>query len=203
MSARRCIVLLLTATLAGCGSSPKTHYFTLAAEPGAAAAKPSIGYPVAVAAVRLPAALDRREMVRQSGATTVDVSDQDLWVAPLGALSRRVLSDDLAARLAPGSIVLPDAPQPPHTRRIVVVLDRFGPGGAGEAVLKGSWSLLEDKTGKPVLQREVALDTAALPGGEGQATAMSHLLGQLAAEMAAVLSEAGQPAGASSSGGRG
>ena len=189
MTLRRAIMLSTIALfLASCGSSPKTHYFALSPVPEANHHSAPVATPVTVAAVHLPPALDRKEMVRATGANTVDVSDQDRWAAPLGEMSRRVLSEDLAARLPKDKVIVPDSPAPPHTGQIVVAIAQFGPDGKGKVTLEGSWSLLD--RGNLVLRRDVALaiDSPA-PGGDVEAAAMSRLLGQLASGIAGTLAE--------------
>lgn len=190
MILRRIIFLLTALVLANCGTSPKTHYFTLTAVPGSEQEKASISSPVAVAAVHVPPSLDRRELVRRTGANTVDISDQDRWTAPLGEMIRRVLSQDLATRLPTEKVVLPDSPSPPHTAQIVVTIAEFGPDANGRTTLDGSWSLLEGGRANPVLRRNVTLETSSSAGAGSQATAMSELLGQLATRITATLAEA-------------
>lgn len=192
MRRRRDILLwaALACALADCGASPKTHYFTLAAAPAAESKQVSISRPVTVAAVHVPPSLDRRSMVRRTSETTVDVSGEDRWTAPLGDMMQRVLSQDLAARLPRDKVILPDAPAPPHTAQIVVTVVQFGPDASGRTVLEGGWSLLEGAPARPVLRRDVALRTdREARDAEDQAAAMSQLLGQLATGIAAALAE--------------
>lgn len=184
------ILILAALMLASCGSSPKTHYFTLSRVPAEQERPAPIGTPVTVASVHVPQSLDRSEMVRANGDNTVEISDQERWTAPLGEMARRVLSEDLAARLPHDKVVLPDAPAPPQTAQIVVSLAEFGSDPSGKVALAGSWSLLDGERGKLLLRRDVALQAAAKgPGGSGQAAAMSELLGELASNIAKTLSE--------------
>lgn len=188
MTARRMAALAMMMTLAACGTSPKTHYFTLAVVPQQQPRMERIATPVTVAAVHLPAALDRRQMVRRTGANTVAVSDQDRWSAPLADMTRRVLAENLAARLGPQKVVLPEAPSPPGTAEIVVTIADFGPSTAGSVRLDGNWSLLNGPRDRIALDRNFAFSThAAANGGRAQAAAMSGLLGRLATQIATTL----------------
>ena len=187
MTLRRVIMVLALLVLANCGTSPKTHYFTLAVVSGEEQKKVSISSPVTVAAVHVPSSLDRREMVRRISANTVDISDQDRWTAPLGEMIRGVLSQDLAARLGKDKVVLPDSPSPPHMSQIVVSIAQFDCDANGQAALNGGWSLLGDR-GQTLVRRTVSLETkSSTRGGDGQAAAMSQILGQLATRIAATL----------------
>jgi len=189
MTPRPFIMVLIALLLASCGSSPKTQYFTLAPVP-ASEHRASISAPVTVAAVHVPPALDRREMVRRTGANSVDIREQDRWTAPLGDLVREVLARDLEARLPQDKVVTPQSPAPPHTQQIVVSLAQFGPDAAGKVVLDGDWSLLDGDREKLLLRRNVAFETAASRrGADGQAAAMSQLVGQLAEDIAATLGQ--------------
>jgi uncharacterized lipoprotein YmbA len=175
--------------LASCGSSPQAHYYTLNVATGAPLRRASVSSPVQIAAVHMAETLDRREMVSATGPNSLKISDEDRWSAPLGVMTRRVLSQDLAVLLPPGMVVLPDAPAPATTARIVVTIAQFGLQANGKIVLVGDWSLLKGRTDTPVLRRDVSLQ--ANPGGAGasaQAAGMSELLAQLAGRIAATLS---------------
>jgi uncharacterized lipoprotein YmbA len=187
----RMIAVFVVALLTGCGSSPKTHYYTLDPVSGMGTNRLAIATPVTVAAVHLPASLDRREMIRQTGQNAVDISEQDRWESPLGGLTRRVLTEDLAAYLPKDTVILPDSPAPPRTAQIVVSINQFAPDAAGRVTLDGSWSLLEGGSGKLLMSRPVRFESpAAAPDASSQASAMSALLGQLAERIAGSLKNA-------------
>ncbi len=182
MSPRHLIFICLALSLTNCGSSPKTHFFTLSAKPPSGGQPAPISLPVTVAAVHVPPSLDRREMARGTGGNAVDVDEQDRWTAPLGDMVRRVLSEDLAERISKERIILPDAPAPRDTGQIVLSISEYGPTG-GAVKLDGSWSLLSSNQ-KLILRRDVALQTPSpAPDANGQAAAMSELLGQLASDV--------------------
>jgi uncharacterized lipoprotein YmbA len=190
MRPRRHAVFLCALLLASCGSSPKTHYFTLAAVNDPREHELPVASPVMVAEVHLPRSLDRREMVRRTGENTVEISDQDRWSAPFGDMIQRVLSEDLAARLPSEKVVPPGLPPPPLTERIVVAITQFGPDRGRRMRLDGSWSLLKGPQGTPVLQRQFALETESKSdGADGDAAAMSELLAELASSIAATLAQ--------------
>ena len=186
---RRAIAIVAMVFLAGCGSSPKTQFFTLTPmPPQEGQARAEIKAPVTVAAVNVPPSLDRSELVRRTGATTVDIDSDARWTAPLGDMIRTVLSQDLAARLPQEKVILPDSPAPPNTAQIVVSIAEFGPAGTSGTTLQGSWSVMKGAAAKPVRQRNFDLDAdASATGGSSQAMAMSRLLARLADDIAAAL----------------
>src|SRR5581483_1764557 len=137
--------------------------------------------PIQVVAVHVPPSLDRLELVARTGPNSVRIDDGDRWSAPLADMARSVLAQDLAARLPAGAVVMPDAPMPPGTQRLVVTMAQFGLDADGAARLVASWSLLTGDDDTVALRRQVALTAApAQSGAAGDAAAMSALLGQLA-----------------------
>lgn len=173
----------LALVLAGCGSSPPTHYYTL--DPVPAAARPAAGAPLQVVAVHIPPSLDRQEMVRQTAANQVDVSDQNRWSAPFDQMAQRVLTQDLAARLPKGAVILPQQPAPPNARKVVIDILQFERQASGDVTFDGSWSLLRADSTTPVASRHVQLKETAGADYAAQAQAMSRILGTIADQIAA------------------
>jgi uncharacterized lipoprotein YmbA len=170
--------------LAGCASSPRTRFFTLRPVAPSGADRERIATPVEVDAVHLAPTLERRWMIRGENGTAVTISGQDRWAADLGVLCRRVLSQDLAARLAPGMLIAPESPAPPNTRGVVVSIDGFAPRSGGELVLDADWTLVQGVGAEPVLSRSVHLSRAEGASAASEAAAMSALLGRLADRIA-------------------
>ena len=181
--------ILIVFLLAACGSSPKTHFYTLSVAPGSTGH--GIQTPVQLAAVHIPPSLDRRQMVRLTSANSVEISEVNRWSAPFDEMVRNVLAQDLAARLPTGKLILPRAPAPQGTRTIVVTVVKFGPDPSGEVKLDGSWALLDAASGMSVSEHVVKLDAGPAPDADSTAAAMSHALGQLADRIAAGLTRSG------------
>ncbi|MGH8181571.1 MAG: PqiC family protein [Steroidobacteraceae bacterium] len=177
----RLIPPLLLLTLAACASSPPTRFFALDPAPGGAAAGPQAdAKPVKVDAVHIPPALDRNSMVRGESDNQLEISSQDRWAGDLGEMIRRVLTQNLASRLPSGMVIAPQSPAPPSARGLVVDILTFQPQSGGEVVLDADWTLLEGTQSNPVLRRSVHLTAAGASSAQGEAAAMSALLGQLA-----------------------
>ena len=182
-------VLLLALT--ACAGAP-TRFYTLqpAGDPGVARSAYA-GPPFRVDAVHIPATLDRPELVRDLSGDRFTVSDNAHWAGPLGELFRRVLTQDLAARLPVEAVVFPDAPKPAGAGGLVVdILDVTPQGGA--VVMDVSWTVLpaQGRTAQktapdPIRQRTLRLSTPAVGGSVNGAPAeLSALAGQLAAHIA-------------------
>jgi uncharacterized protein len=173
----RLAVLLLMLTLAGCGSSPKTRFYTLDPVDGARAT--SGGAPIQLGHVALPGALDRQSIVTHATGNRVDISDQERWAAPLDELVRRALAADMRARLPNGIVLAEGDPTPAGTRTLVLNVQQFMPDASGKVLLEVDWTL--QHAGKPGVPRHLSIQTQMHgQGGEAIADAMSRALGQLA-----------------------
>jgi uncharacterized lipoprotein YmbA len=191
----RLIPALLILTLTACASSPPTRFFALdVAAPASSSAQDrasGMSDPVKIDAVHIPPALDRESLVRGESGNQLEISSQDRWAGDLGEMIRRVLTQDLAARLPSGMVIAPESPAPPSARGIVIDIMTFQPQ-AGEVVLDADWTLLQGTQSNPVLRRSLHLTAPAAASAQGQAASMSDLLGQLADRMAADLEKAPQ-----------
>lgn len=184
----RFIPALALMTLAGCTSSPPTRFFAL--DPVARSMAPggdhasAVSVPVKIDAVHIPPTLDRESMVLGESDNQLQVSSQDRWASDLGEMIRGVLTQDLASRPPSGMVIAPRSPAPPSARGLVIDILTFQPQ-AGEVVLDADWTLLQGTQSNPVLRRSVHLAAIASPSGQGEAVAMSILLGELAESVAA------------------
>lgn len=141
--------------------------------------------PLRVAAVHIPPALDRREIVRFGAGDRLEISGEHRWGAPFDEMVQQVLTQDLVERLPVDQVVLPLGPAPSGTQSVVIDLLQFQSNASGNVVLQGSWSLLVPGQSAPALVREFRYeDTAGAQNFADQAGAMSRLLGRLADDIA-------------------
>jgi hypothetical protein len=182
--------VLALLTLAACASSPPTRFFTLDPVAPAGDSRTVAGEPIKIDAVHLPPALDRSSLVRGESDNQLSISSQDRWAGDLGEMTRRVLTQNLASRLPSGMVIAPQSPAPPSARGVVIDILTFQPQASGEVVLDADWTLLQGTQSNPVLRRSVHLTATAAPSAQGEAAAMSMLLGQLADSMATDLGSA-------------
>lgn len=190
MTVRSFGALLICVVLASCGSSPPTRYFTLTPTNGSQTQVVALGAPVQVTALHLPDALDRQQMVLGGKGNAVTVSGSDRWNGPLDVMARRILTEDLAQRLGRAHVIPSQAPPPSGTDQIVVTVTDFGPGADHLTILQANWALLDNKSGKTVLSRNVSLRSPAIVAKPDQvAASMSDVLGQLASRIAATLGQ--------------
>lgn len=196
-------LLGLVALLSACGSSPKTQFYTLDPVAPQAPRQAAASMPVQVAAVHIPPALDRQEMVRETAPHQLDVSDQNRWGGSLDNMIQRVLTQDLAQRLPPSGVVLPQEPAPAQHDSIVVDILQFDQDATGQVVFDGSWSLTDSASDKPLASHHVRLSARAGSKSFGeQAAAMSQVLGELSDNIAGELASAAQSPAAKTHAGR-
>lgn len=186
-------VVAVALALAGCGGSPKTHFYTLVPEAAAHQNPPaSHAPPLQVGRVALPGTLDRAAMVTLGPGTAVSVSDQDRWSAPLNELVRRTLTADLRQRLGDTNVLDPGDPAPPHGVRMVVLnVQQFGADSAGQVVLTADWTVARLVGGKQTAQAPHTVTLHASAGsthGAAVSAAMSKVLGELADRIAGSVS---------------
>jgi uncharacterized protein len=182
----KAVVLWLTSSLlCGCASSPPVRFFVLdPVSPANEASKPA-GPPLQIVSVHMPATLDRRQIVREEAPNRLTISDQSRWGAPLPDMTRRILSQDLSARLSPGRLVLPEEPPPAGTRAISVDILEFGLAPSGSVVLDGTWSVVPSGADAAAASYRFQLSQPVAGGDYAeQARVMSTLLGQLADSIA-------------------
>ena len=174
---------LVPLVLVAACSSTATRFWTI--EPIAAVAPPTArpGLPIQIAAVHVPLAFDRLEVVQHDVANQVQVLDFDRWSAPPGDLLRRALTQDLVTLLPPGSVIFPDAPAPLTTRAVVVDILALRQS-ADRLEMQLSWSV----AGKPTTPHQLTLSAPAAPGDvAAQTEALGRMTGELAGHIVAEL----------------
>jgi uncharacterized lipoprotein YmbA len=181
MKIRICLTAIALMLLAGCGSSPKTHFYTLNNIPGTAS-RHSLSYPVQLTAVHVPPSLDRRQMVSRTGVNQVSISETNQWSAPIDIMMRNVLAQDLVARLPKDKVILPEAPAPESSTSLVVSVSRFAADPTGTIDFSGSWSLL--RNGETLRERQFEFRRGQANDPDSTAAVMSELLGELADRIA-------------------
>jgi len=186
---RSMIITLGMMALAACGTSPPTRFFMLDPVGVDVQSRPQISAPIEVDAVHIPPALDRQSMVRGESDHELKISSQERWGADFGEMARRVLTQDLQDRLAPGMVIPPHFPAPANARGVVVNILSFDPAASGRLVLDADWTLLEGSPAKPMLLRTARLSAPVGESAASQAAAMSRLLGQLADEIVSGISQ--------------
>jgi hypothetical protein len=185
MIAARLAALALAAVLAAC-SSPSPVLYTIAPAQG----QVQTGGPKVVALQQIATAryLERSQIVRSSENYRLDVMSNDWWGEPLSAMLSRVLTEELGQRLPQSTVIgetgavsaSPDA-------TIELNIQRLDEDASGNLVLQAQASVSFKGRGPPVLRSFRFVVTPPAAGIEGEVTAISTAVGQLADGLASML----------------
>jgi uncharacterized protein len=185
VSAARLAALVLAGVLAAC-SSPSPVLYTIAPVQGPVQS----GGPKVIVLQQIATAhyLERSQIVRSSENYRLDVMSNDWWGEPLSAMLSRVLTEELGQRLPQSTVIgetgavsaSPDA-------TIELNVQRLDEDASGNVVLQAQASVsFKGRTG-PVLRSFRFVVTPPATGVQGEVTAISTALGQLADGLASML----------------
>jgi uncharacterized lipoprotein YmbA len=185
MTGTKLAAFALAAGLAAC-SSPSPVLYTIAPVPGRVQTSgPKV---VALQQISMARYLERSQIVRSSENYRLDVMSNDWWGEPLSAMLSRVLIEELGQRL-PQSTVLGESgavtASPDAT--IELNLQRLDEDASGNLVLLAQASVSFKKRPGPVLRSFRFAVTPPTPDIQGEVTAISAAIGQLADGLASML----------------
>jgi uncharacterized lipoprotein YmbA len=185
VSAARLAALVLAAVLAAC-SSPSPVLYTIAPVQGPVQS----GGPKVIVLQQIATAhyLERSQIVRSSENYRLDVLANDWWGEPLSAMLSRVLTEELGQRLPQSTVIgetgavsaSPDA-------TIELNVQRLDEDASGNVVLQAQGSVSFKGRPAPVLRSFRFVVTPPAAGIQGEVTAISTALGQLADGLASML----------------
>jgi uncharacterized protein len=172
------------------------HYYTLTEAPASARLPVADStVPIRIDRVTIPTELDRSQIVRRLDPTRLQIVEGDRWAAPLDETIRRVLSNDLAARLPPGAVANPNEPSIGEKRQSLAVdISEFYGDSACAVTLRAAWTLKQSdaqqqsdaQTLRGSEEIKASADGACASAGPIPA-AMSRALGQLSERIAAAV----------------
>jgi len=184
-----CAALLLG--LSACGSSPAVRYHSLPPVP-AGKNSPALEMAerrgiVAVGPVEIADYLDRPQIVRRDGATSIALLEVDRWAGSLQRDLARVLVDTLAALLGQeGYLVLPWEATALADGRVQVSVARFEGTDQQTVVLDACWTLHGKQKGELLsVGKEVIVEPVRNGGAGGTVEAMGRALAELSRRIAA------------------
>jgi uncharacterized lipoprotein YmbA len=168
--------------LAGCGASPPSKFYVLTADPVPPRAGAAAANTVALGRVTLPGALDRPQIARRRGANEIVFSEEERWAGPLDDMLRRVLADDLAARLPAGVMLVESSAKPPPGVTIALDVSRFDADESGTVTLAARWEAIGRNGASLGAPRE---STIVEPGSGKDAAAVVATMSRAVAALAA------------------
>ena len=147
-------LIVLAGVLSGClgGGSPAAQFYVLdmpstVSDPVAAQA--ADGVAIGLGPIVLPDTVRRPQIVTREGAHGIALAEFHRWAGDLTANMTRLMAEVLMQRLATDRVALypwPRARQLDYQVRVDVL--RFDGSLGGDAVLEGTWTLLDGDGGK-------------------------------------------------------
>lgn len=161
----RGFVVLLALALGGCFRSEKpVHYYMLHAETGGHGAASGDGPLVGLGPVRIPAYLDRSQIVSALSGQEYTLSDEHRWAERLEVTIARVSAENLARMIPTDRIVLhPWARDARPDLQVAIEIRDLYLDAAGTARLGAQWTLRSNDRPNAVT-RSFNCSQAAAPG---------------------------------------
>jgi hypothetical protein len=188
---------LAALALGACATSPPSRFYLMTPLPEAES--PTLatrdGLALGVGPVKLPAYLDRPEVVSRTSPNALQLADFDRWAEPLEDSFKRVLTMNLGVLAGTDRVsVFPWPRSAPLDYQVTVEVDRFDAGVNDEVVLIARWQVLAGEEGRPVRSgRTVLREPLASRDYDVLAAAMSATVAALAREMAAAIPKTTAP----------
>ena len=184
------VFALCAVTMVSCLSPRRdnSRFFVLSpvgSDPGSIASRQAL---VGLGPIKMPAYLDRQEVVTRVAPNRLELSGEDRWAEPLDSNFTRVLAQDLASDLGTQRITF----YPWYNTTLVdyqvkVNVYRFESDKDGRVELTAHWQVLSG-TGKLLVVRDSSYTETAKPGdASDSAAAMSRALGRLSREIASAI----------------
>ncbi len=175
--------LALLAVLAtGCGRTASSKFYTLESLAMPDAGRPA-GYAVVVGPVRIPASVDRPQMVMQAGPNQVTVDEFDRWAAPLDQSIARTVAGDLSTLLGTPRVATAPMANFEAAYRVTIEVQRFESVPGQEALLDAVW-VVRGTSGETRSGRTSAREPVQNASIDALAAAHSRALAALSGDVA-------------------
>jgi len=186
-------LILSTALLASCGSSPAVRYFGLETTELNYQQDTDDAPILAVGPLRVPDYLKRSQMVRRGQGAELLVDDFNRWAEPLDeAIHRTIASnvDGMVDNLV--AIAFPTGAGLDVDYRVFGRIDKFEQDNSGSAILDIQWGISDAAGDIVAAVRRVRYESRAGDRSDPMATAqaMSATIEQLSREIAAEMADA-------------
>jgi uncharacterized protein len=139
MSPLRWVYFVSAAVASGCASAP-SHYYTLVPESGRhTPAAPAAPLRLEVEPVKIPAQVDRLELVTRLPDGSLSIADNERWIAPVADELQSALSIELAQRLGEGEA--DPSRLRPMTVSVRVEIERFESAPSRYTLVEAAWRI--------------------------------------------------------------
>lgn len=179
------LITIFALGLSACGVSPKTHLYVLDA--GHDLPTKTEGLGIGVWKVRLSELLDRPEIVSRNGEHEIELADFHHWAGHLGPNIDAMIVQGLSQRLDTGNVVTsPWSLHKVNDYQVKIDITRFDGQLSGEAVVSGTWVLLNGKGNKELARKPFSLKSTVNGNQYGDIVAS---LNQLTMELTGLIAE--------------
>jgi uncharacterized protein len=205
MNARATNVLMMLALaggMAGCASTPNSHFYTLnagstptttstASAIAATASSATVAPSVSVGPVSVAALLDRPQIVVGNGPNQVLIDEFNRWASPLQDNIANVVAQNLAVMLGtPRVTVFPQSAVANAAYHVTINVQSIELNPGASARLDAVWTLRRNVAdAQPTIHRTDALETVQGTGYDVLIAATSRGLGRMSRQIADAILE--------------
>jgi len=173
----------LTTLGAGCGSTPPSRFYTLSGTATPVATSSSVS--VAVGPVSVPGAVDRPQIVVNTGANQVGLDEFNRWAAPLQTDISRAVAENLAALLGAARVTqFPQTLSADADFRVAIEVQRFESTLGESTLLDAVWAVRRAKDGKSETGRTRVRETVPQGGYDALVAAHSRAVARMSQDIA-------------------
>lgn len=186
------IIIVASYLLAACQQSPQKQYYLLSAPTETIEKTGVISQSIGLGPIKLPDYLQRPQMIRHHGDTTLDMANNHYWAERLDKGIARVLGLHLT-QYDHSRIILPfpwrNDSRPSQSLRLYIHELKFI---NGNAKINATWELVDTVQQHKLSQQHFIRQVNAGNNAEGMAIAYSQLFAELAKEMDKALNKTHQ-----------
>lgn len=174
----------LLATLAACGSTPRSNFYDLSVVATPAAEGSYVS--VQVGPVTVPASVDRSQFVVSTGPNQYTLDEYNRWASPLDEAIADALVGNLAALLGSPNVTTTSGGIADGGYRVGVQVQRFESRLDSSVNFEAAW-VVKRLADDSVVSGRTVVQQPAPNGYPGLAIAYSQAVGRLASEVAAAV----------------
>ena len=184
--------LLAFPVFSGCGSSPKSTFYTLSSGAAPERAPATAPLSVAIAAVTVPDIVDRPQLVVRVAANQVTINEFARWAAPLKDEIPRVIADNLTQLLNGARVAThPQSGNADTDYLLAIGVQRFDSALGDAATVEVLWTVRPPKGGAPKTGRSVVREPVQARDYDALVAAHSRALAAVSRDIAEAIRAAG------------
>lgn len=178
-------IMFVAVFASGCASAPSKFYTLNSTAKGDGA--PVTNFAVVVGPVSIPAEVDRPQFTVQTAPNRVAVDEFNRWAEPLDAGISRAVAGNLAVLLGTPRVVAVPMPNFGPAYRVTIDIQKFESVPGKSAQIEAVWVIRKTADGATISGRTIVTEPVIEDGFDALAAAHSRALGNLSADIAAVI----------------